>query len=91
MGNDDELVEVDTIIIPLPDGTEMECAIVDEFEMEDKGYLVLSPLEDDTIGEEVFLYRFEEDGSDLVLNYIDDEDELRRAGDFYYSLIEEEE
>ena len=34
MTDNNETFEIDTIIIPLEDGSELECAIMDSFDME---------------------------------------------------------
>ena len=90
MAETDEIFEVECIMIPLEDGTDLECAILDSFEMEETGYLVLAPVEGDTIGDDRYLYRYEDTEEDIILGYIDDDDELRRAAEFYDSLDDEE-
>ena len=92
MENEEMYIEIDTIMIPLEDGTEMECAIMDEFEAEGRGYIVLSPIEEgDQIGEDEYLYRYEEDGDDMILSYIDDDAELERISDLYAEMCESDE
>ncbi len=92
MANEEEYFEIDTIMIPLEDGTEMECAIMDEFEMDGVCYVVLSPIEEgDMISDEQYLYRYAEDGEDMILSYIEDDAELERASEYYASLYDESE
>ncbi len=91
MEKDDMYFEIDTIMIPLEDGSEMECAIMDEFEAEGRNYVVLSPVEEgDVIGDDEYLYRYEEDGDDMILSYIEDDDELERISDLYAEMCESE-
>ena len=92
MEKEEMYFEIDTIMIPLEDGSEMECAIMDEFEAEGRNYMVLSPIEgEDEIGEDEYLYRYEEDGDDVILSYIDDEEELARISELYSEMCEEDE
>lgn len=86
-----ESIEVETIVIPLEDGSDLVCAILDDFAVDEKTYLVLAPIEDDVIGEETYFYNYEEDGEDLILNYIDDEDELKKVAAAYEQLLSEDE
>lgn len=86
---DNDYIDIETIVIPLEDGTELECAIMDEFEMDGQGYMVLSPIEGEEIGEDLYVYRYTEDGDDVTLDYIDDEEELERVNDFYSAMMDE--
>ena len=45
--NDKLNFDVDTIFVPMEDGTEQEYAILDEFDLEGKNYMILSAIEDD--------------------------------------------
>lgn len=86
-----EYLEVETISIPLEEGGELECAIMDEFEVDGQGYMVLAPFEGDLIGDDNYLYRFREEGDDLIIDYIEDEAELKEIWGIYEQLIAEEE
>lgn len=89
-----EEFEVETIVVPLEDGTDLECAILDEFECGGKLYMAMAPIQaDDTLGEETYLYRFEEMGDEIQLFYIEDEAELNKAAtayEAYLTALEEE-
>ena len=89
MAEEFEYMDVECITIPLEDGTEMECAILDQFEYEGQGYVLLSPVEGEEIQEDMFIYRYEEDGDDIIIDYIDDEKELEAVASFYDQLIGE--
>ena len=83
--------EVDTIFSPNDEGGEDEYAILDEFEFEGKKYMVLSIIEaDDTLGEDEYLYEYTENGDDIELSTIDDDEEFDRVSTYYESLMEEE-
>jgi len=83
-----EEFEVETITLPLEDGTELECAILDEFDMDGKLYMALAPIENDSLGEETYLYRFEEFGEEIQLYYIEDENELNAASAAYEQYLD---
>lgn len=88
-----ELVEVDVEVVdvPLEDGTIQPCAIVDEFEIEDQGYIVLSPIDDDdVIGMETYYFRSETEGDDVLISVIEDEEELALVKAAHLDWLEEE-
>ncbi|MDP8220973.1 MAG: DUF1292 domain-containing protein [Candidatus Stygibacter frigidus] len=61
------------------DGEEVECAIIDEFEMDGKNYIVLLP-EDE---EEAYIYSYTEtEDGEMTLDNLE-EDEFKKAADFY--------
>jgi uncharacterized protein YrzB (UPF0473 family) len=65
----------DVMTLTLEDGTEIECAVIAVFPVEDKDYIALLPLENQDEGE-VFLYGYEEfeDGTFELLSIESDED-----------------
>ena len=83
-----DYLDVECITIPLEDGGEIECAIIDQFDYEGQSYMVVSPLDGDEIQEEMYIYRCTEDGDDVILDYIDDEDELNAVSSFYADWLE---
>lgn len=86
----EEMIEIDTVVVPMEDGTEQTFAVMDEFEMEGKGYVVLALLdENNDIGEEDYLFSFEEDGEDLILNSIEDDEEMERVSAYYDELCQD--
>ncbi|MBO6157848.1 MAG: DUF1292 domain-containing protein [Firmicutes bacterium] len=92
MADDNKNFEVDSIVVPMEDGTEQEFAIMDEFDLDGKNYMVLSPIEeDDTIGEDEYIYEAVDSGSEEVeLNEIEDDEEFERVCAYYESLLEDE-
>ncbi len=89
--NDKLNFDVDTIFVPMEDGTEQEYAILDEFDLEGKNYMILSAIEDDdTIGEDEYLYEYKEEGDEVELIEIEDDEEFERVSAYYESLMEEE-
>ena len=91
MSDEQPNFEVDTIFIPNDEGGEDEYAILDEFEFEGKKYMVLSEIEaDDTLGEDEYLYAYTEDGDDIELSEIEDDEEFDKVTAYYDSLMQEE-
>lgn len=85
----DEDLELETMILTLDDDTEIECGILGIFEVEgyQKEYIALLPLE----GEEVFLYEYKENGDEIELDTIEDDEEFEKVSAAFYDLYEEEE
>ena len=80
--------EVETIMLPLEDGTDLECAILDEFEFNGNKYMAMAPIEEgDTLGEETYLYRFKEIGDEIEFEYIEDDAELNAVGEAYETFL----
>jgi uncharacterized protein YrzB (UPF0473 family) len=77
--------------ITLEDGTEVECAIIAIFPVEEKDYIALLPLENQEDGE-VFLYGFEEyeDGSFELLS-IESDDEYEQVTKAFDEILDEAE
>ncbi len=91
---DDELMERDTMTLELEDGDKLECIVMDIFEVNEKNYIALLPMnaeggvDDDA---DIYLYRYEELGDDEVrLDNIEDDDEFEMVSDRYDELRDEE-
>lgn len=86
-GHDHEY-EHDIITLSLDDGTELNCVVLDIFTVDNKEYIALQPEE----GEEddnVFLYRFIQEGDDEpeLLN-IEDDDEFEAVADAFEQILD---
>lgn len=83
-----EGMEVPTMVLTMDDDSELECYVLGIFEAEAKEYIALLP-----IGEEdVYLYRYTEEGDDeVVLDIIEDDAEYDRVSEVFMKLSEEEE
>ena len=93
--NEEELEEVELDIITLPgeDGKEIEYAVVGQFSLETADYVALCRvLEDAFLDEEnVLFYRYvEEDGDNVTLEDIEDEEELTMVEDTFEDLCSED-
>lgn len=82
-------IEMDVIEIEQEDGTTVECGIVDEFEMDDNSYIVLSPIgEDNFLSDDiVYYFRVEYEDEDMILEDIEDEEELKNVMAAYEDFI----
>ena len=79
---------VDIIYLTLEDDSELECEIIGIFEVEDKEYIALIPINED----EVLLYEYkelEDDEFDLLL--IEDEEEFQIVSEAFYALYSDDE
>lgn len=86
MAFENEMIEVETVMLPGEDGKEHEYAILDDFELDGKKYMVISVIEGDEIAEDMELLRYREEGDDMIFDIIEDEEEFERAAKFYDSL-----
>jgi len=81
------------IYIPDEEGNEEEFEVVMKFEVDgsDKKYMMLVPVgageEEET--DEVYAFRYEEDGDDLQLFTIDDEEEWNVVEETFNTLMDE--
>lgn len=93
--HDHEQEEYDTIVLTLDDDTELECIVLDVFEVDDQPYIALVSIEE----EQVLIYRYieVEDGEEdeFTLDTIDDEEEFelvsRAFNELFIEEIDEEE
>lgn len=89
MAHEEEMMEFETFTLTMEDDTEQDFAIIDEFEFEDKMYMIASPINGDLVEEEMVMFRFREDGEAIIVEYIDDDEEHDRAADAYAAMCEE--
>lgn len=79
--------ELDVINITLEDDSELECGVIGIFEIEDKSYIALIPLEDD----QILLYEYLEDEEGIRLDTIKEEEEFELVSEAFYTLFMEDE
>lgn len=72
-----------TVTLTLDDDSEIECAVLDMFQVKEQDYIALLPLDDSSDGE-VYLYRLNkmEDG-DMELDNIEDDDEFEAVSEAF--------
>ncbi len=81
--------EHDSITLSLDDGTELNCVVLEIFTVNDKEYIALQPEEGEEEEDNVFLYRFIQEGDeDPQLLNIDDDDEFEAVADAFEELLD---
>lgn len=89
---ENEFQEYVTFFITAKDGSEVELAVVDEFDFEDKHYVVGAVVEDDTINDEArYIYLSEIHGDDFTVKKIEKEFDYNRIANAYLHMDETEE
>lgn len=92
MANDDKnLEEPEIIFIPDEDGNEEEFEVIMKFELDDsdKKYMMVVPVNGDEETDEVYAFRYEEEGDDLQLFTIEDEEEWDMVEETFNTLVAE--
>jgi uncharacterized protein YrzB (UPF0473 family) len=81
--------EHDSITLSLDDGTELNCVVLEIFTVDDKEYIALQPEEGEEEEDNVFLYRFIQEGDeDPQLLNIDDDEEFEAVADAFEELLD---
>ena len=79
--------EHDTVSLTLDDGSELECPIIDIFEVEKQQYIALLHPTD----EMALLYRFSDNGDGTIeVNAIESDDEFEKVSEFVNERMLEE-
>lgn len=93
MENTEKMEEFETVILEMDDGSEVEFAILDEFEMQDDKYVLLGEIEGDSVTddpEHMLFMKVENDPEcseeEIVLTVIDDDAAYDAVVDFYTEL-----
>jgi uncharacterized protein YrzB (UPF0473 family) len=83
--------EPEIIFIPDEEGNEEEFEVIMKFEVDgsDKKYMMVVPVDADEESDEVYAFRYEEDGDDLQLYTIDDEEEWNVVEETFNTLMDE--
>ena len=90
--NEEEMVEYDTFTYEL-NGKTMEWAIIEEFDFEEKTYIVCQEVLGDTLSDEgLYLFESVENvGEEITVKNIETDEEYNRVVDAYSALTEEAE
>ena len=75
--------EYETVMIPLSNGKEQEFAIMEEFDLDENHYIVVSPVMNDEIQEGFYIYRSVTFGEELEISRIEDEAEFARVTEYF--------
>lgn len=85
--HDDYDEEDDIMYLTLDDDTELECNVLGIFEVEDKEYIALLPIDED----EVIIYQYVElEGEDFELLSIEEEEEFETVSQAFNALFSDE-
>ena len=86
---DKEFQEYITFQVTTKDGTEVEMAVMDEFDFEDKHYVVGALVTDDTISEEGrYIYEYVPEGESFTVAKIKREFDYNRIAKAYMEMEE---
>lgn len=84
---ENEFQEYITFTTKTKDGTEVEMAVIDEFEYERKHYVVGAIIENETINEDgMYIYRSDITGEDFTVEKIDSEAEYIKIAEAYLKM-----
>ena len=83
-----EFEEYTTFILEMSDKKKHEFAIVEEFDHEEKHYVLVSEVKGDEITEGVYLFRAESKGEDLIVEEIVDKEEYDKAVKAYEAMYQ---
>jgi len=77
-----------TVTLTLEDDSEVECAILGTFDVDNNEYIALVPLNSD----EALIYKFAEHGDgEIELSLIDDDYEFQKASEAFYEVFADDE
>ncbi|MDP4088421.1 MAG: DUF1292 domain-containing protein [Bacillota bacterium] len=70
------------------DGNKVDFEVVAEIEVDDKDYLILSPVDGDE--DDAFAFRVDNEDGKTVYNFVEDDEEFQKVQEEYKSLLDEE-
>ena len=85
----EDIEELDDIIYTLTDeetGEEIDFQLIARATIDDQLYFALVPADDEE-AEEYVILRVSEDGEDLILESIDDDDEFEKVEEYFNDLL----
>ena len=89
----EEMDEFDTVTLEMEDGSEVEFAILDEFDMDTEKFVLLSEIEGDSIssdpGRMLFMRAVSDESceeDEVILNVIEDPEQYNAVVEFYAEL-----
>lgn len=89
----EEMDEFDTVTLEMEDGSEVEFAILDEFDMDTEKFVLLSEIEGDSISTDpermLFMKAIADESceeDEVILNVIEDSEQYNAVVEFYAEL-----
>ncbi len=84
--NDDEM-DIEMIDVTYEDGSTCTCEVIAKFDVNDITYAALLPADDDE--SDILVYRYSENGDDVDLDEISDEDEFNEVADALDEILDD--
>ena len=82
----DDFQVYDTVMITVSDGSEKEFAIMEEFDIEEKHYIVVSPVENDQVQGGLYIYKAVISGEEMEVLRIEDAEEFEKVSAYYEAM-----
>ena len=89
----EEMDDFDTVTLEMEDGSEVEFAILDEFDMDTEKFVLLSEIEGDSISSDpermLFMKAIADESceeDEVILNVIEDPEQYNAVVEFYSTL-----
>ena len=86
-GSATHLDDIEMIDITYEDGTSCSCEVIAHFDVEDISYAALLPEGDED--SDILVYRYSENGDDVELCEITDEDEFNKVADVLDEILDD--
>lgn len=82
-----DMDDIEMIDITYEDGTSCSCEVITHFDVEDISYVALLPEGDED--SDILVYRYSENGDDVELCEITDEDEFNKVADVLDEILDD--
>ena len=82
-----DMDDIEMIDITYEDGTSCSCEVIAHFDVEDISYAALLPEADED--SDILVYRYSENGDDVELCEITDEDEFNKVADVLDEILDD--
>ncbi len=70
------------------DGNKVDCEVIAKLEVDEKQYMILSPI--DAGEEDAFAFRVDIENGNTVYNFVEDEDEFQKVQEEYKNALDEQ-
>ena len=85
---ENEFKEYITFVVNTRDGDEVEMAVIDQFEFENKNYVAAALVEGDTVSDEgCFIYRIKVGDDNFKVEKITNQIDYKRVAEAYMDMI----
>ena len=85
--NTDDMNDIEMIDITYDDGTACSCEVIARFDVDDITYIALLPEGDED--SDIIVYRYTEDGDEVDLGEITDEEEFNKVADALDEILDD--